>query len=215
MGCVETRPDLSFRVASLATVTNVTMSDNTKANKIVRQLNYEKNLCFRKSHVEGLNTARIIVYSDSSLAKNTDNSTKGGFLIGLSPSDEKFIPLASQSRKLRRIVQSTLSAEALALKDASHCAILIRDQFIEMSLLSLSIHCYIDNKTLFDSVNTLKNVTEKRLRVDISYIREIMAKECVDVKQVNSAEQLADGFTKASKSAVDRLFNKLNYCHID
>ena len=84
-----------------------------------------------------------------------------------------------------------------------------------MSLFSLSIHCYIDNKSLLDSINSLKNVTEKRLRVDISYIREIVAKECVYVKHVNSAEQLADGLTKGSKSAVDRLFNKLNYCHID
>ena len=34
----QTRPYLSFRVASLATVTNVTISDITQANKIVRQL---------------------------------------------------------------------------------------------------------------------------------------------------------------------------------
>ena len=165
--------------------------------------------------MEDLKTARIIVYSDASLANNTDNSTHGGFLIGLSPNDEIFIPLAWQSRKLPRIVHSTLSAEALALIGALDYAILLRDQFLEMSLFSLSIYCYIDNKSLLDSKNSLKNVTEKRLRVDISYIREIVAKECVDVKHVNSAEQLADGFTKASKSAVDRLFNKLNYFHID
>ena len=91
----QTRSDLSFfRVASLATVTIVTMSDITQANKIVRQLIYEKNLCFRISHVEDLKTARFIVYSDASLANNSDNSTQGGFLIGLSQNDENFIPLA-------------------------------------------------------------------------------------------------------------------------
>ena len=191
------------------------MSDITQANKIVRQLIHEKNLCFRISHVEDLKRARIIVYSDASLANNTDNSTQGGFSIGLSSNDEIFIPLAWQSRKLRRIVHSTLSAEALALVDALDCAILLRDQLLEMSLFSLSIRCYIDNQSLLDSINSLKNVAEKRLRVDISYIREVVAKECVDVKHVNSTEQLADGFTEASKSAVDRLFNKLNYCHVE
>ena len=32
--------------------------------------------------------------SDASLANKTDNSTQGGFLIGLSQNDENLIPLA-------------------------------------------------------------------------------------------------------------------------
>ena len=187
----------------------------TQANKTARQLIYEKNQYLRISHVRDLKTALIILYNDATMASNTDNSNQGVFLIGLSQNDEMSIPVAWQSRKLRRFVLSTLSAKALALVDALYCANFFRDQFFEMSLFSLSIHDYIDNKSLLDSFISIKNVTEKRLRVDKSYIPEKVVEGCADVKIVISTGQLSDRFTKASKTAVDRVFYKLNYCHID
>ena len=164
----------------------------TQANKIARQLIYEKNQYLRISHVRDLKTARIILYNDATMASNTDNSNQGVFLIGLSQNDERFIPVAWQSRKYCRFVHSTSSAEALALVEALYCSNLFRDQFLQMSLFSLSIHCCIDNKSLWDSIVSIKNVTEKRLRVDISYLPEKVQKECVDFKHVNPAEQLTD-----------------------
>ena len=165
----------------------------------------KNNYFFRISHVDVLKTARNIVYSDASLANNSNNSTQGGFLIGLSPNDKIFVPLAWQSLKLRRIVHSTLSAEALGLLDALDCAILLRDQFLEMSFFSLSVHCYIDTKSLWDSINSLKNVTEKCFQVDLSYLWEIVAKESVDVKHVNSASRWMHQSQKiSSRSLVEK-----------
>ena len=63
------------------------------------------------------------------------------------------------------------------------------------------IYCYTDNKSLVETINSTKTLTEKRLKVDICIIREMIEK--LQVKQISwcdSSSQLADCLTKAGPS---------------
>ena len=55
---------------------------------------------------------------------------------------------------------------------------------------------YIDSKQLHDSLKSAKGVTEKRLRVDIAAIREVIDWRGLLIKWLPARFQLADCMTK-------------------
>ena len=99
------------------------------------------------------------------------------------------------------MAHSTLTAETLALCDAIDAVINLRDMLHEIIGHKLIIRCFVDNKSLVDSVKSLKNPQEKRLRTDIASIRESVATEHVELTHVSSGMQFADCLTKNSKIA--------------
>ena len=60
------------------------------------------------------------------------------------------------------------------------------------------IYCYTDNKSLVETINSTKTLTEKRLKVDICIIREMIEKhEVKQISRCDSSSQLANCLTKA------------------
>ena len=118
------------------------------------------------------------------------------------------MPIAWKSRKLKRVVESTLSAETLALEEALESCFMVRSLFCEVSnkemhpdIFPICYICYTDYKFLVQMVNSTKTLTEKQLKVDICIIREIIKKR--EVKQMSwsdSSSPLADCLTKAGAS---------------
>ena len=69
----------------------------------------------------------------------------------------------------------------------------------------LKIICFSDNKSLTDSLTSLKQVNDKRLRLETTVLRNMLEKEeIIQVSWVNSSEQLADCLTKKGV-CVDKL----------
>ena len=65
--------------------------------------------------------------------------------------------------------------------------------------------CFTDNKSLTDSLTSLKQVNDRRLRLEITVLRNMLEKEEITtVTWVNSSEQLADCLTKKGV-CVDKL----------
>ena len=63
------------------------------------------------------------------------------------------------------------------------------------------IHCFTDNKSLLDSVHSTKTLKEKRLKVDVCIIREMLEKNEISlINWCTSQKQLADCLTKATSS---------------
>ncbi len=57
--------------------------------------------------------------------------------------------------------------------------------------------CFTDSKQLYDALKSSKTVLEKRLRVEVSSIQELLQNgEIGEVKWVQSELQLADSLTK-------------------
>ena len=104
-------------------------------------------------------------------------------------------------------MKSTLAAETLAMVDGLDEAIFISKMISEVhgiqdySDKKIPIKCYTDNKSLFDNINSTKSVSEKRLRIDIASIREMLVDKEVDIRWIPSKLQLADCLTKRGASA--------------
>ena len=142
-------------------------------------------------------------YSDASFANLPGSGSQGGLIIFLQDSTGARCPIVWQSRKIRRVVKSTLAAETLALVDCAEAAIFVKQILVELSACwDLPINCYVDNKSLFDSLNSSKNVDDRRLRIDLAVLCEMIERnEIHSIKWVDTVHQLADCLTKKGASA--------------
>lgn len=60
----------------------------------------------------------------------------------------------------------------------------------------IPIYSYVDNHSLVENVHSTKNVNEKRLRIDLAALKELVQEGCLSLKWVKSNLQLADCLTK-------------------
>ena len=64
------------------------------------------------------------------------------------------------------------------------------------------VYCYTNNKSLVDTINSTKTLTEKRPKVDMCIIREMIEKQEVKgVSWCGSSSQLTDCLTNVSASS--------------
>ena len=85
------------------------------------------------------------------------------------------VPLNWESKRIRRAVRSSLAAEALALSDALDDAVYLMNFFSEIMFSNnykIPIEIVIDNKSLYESLFSKKNVIEKCSRIDTAFIKE-------------------------------------------
>lgn len=145
---------------------------------------------------------KLVVLSDSFMGNLPDGGTQGGHLIMLMGEDGRFSPPCWQSRRIRRVVRSTLAGETLALGDGSYSAVFLATLYSELTTddcthNNLPIVCVTDNHSLVDAVRSTKSVTEKRCWLEISSIKELINSGTIQ-QIIWSAikEQLADCLTK-------------------
>ena len=197
----QTRPDLAANVSELVHNINARhFSEVNRVNKLIRDVKFSKMhaLTF---HVDStIDKCKLILYTDASLGNNLDGSTQGGVLLLLQDNKRNHNILFWQSRKLKRVVHGTLSSETIALVEGLDIAITIRDQIQEVTTFKLDIDCFTDSRSLLDSVKSLKNVSERRLRVDIAGIRELAENGDIKLYFVDTGSQFADILTKYSRT---------------
>ena len=170
------RPEISFLVSEISGVQSKSkVSDILKANKILQEI---KNDSLKIKFVKlDLRNMKLAVYYDASFANPKDGGSQGGFIIFLYDGLQNCCPIAWSSKRIKRVVCSTLATETLAGVESFDTAFLLssntgeilcnkKDKGIEMNL-------FTDNKCLFDAINTTYVVLDKRLRVDIAALREM------------------------------------------
>ena len=193
------RPDLSFSSCQTAcTIKCASVRDLKQANKIVRRAKgMEYNLTFHS--LGDPSTWEIVCYSDASWGNLPDGGSQGGFLLFLTGEDGIANLITWQSHRLKRVARSTIAAETLSLVDACEASILIANQLREMLDCkdALPITLVTDNESLANAVRSTTSVEEKRLRIDISALREMLnRREISQIKWVPTEDQLADCLTK-------------------
>ncbi|VDI51209.1 Hypothetical predicted protein [Mytilus galloprovincialis] len=181
-----------------------------RVNKLLRKVrNDPVSLHFKElgEHVE------LLLYTDASFGNLPDGGSQGGFVIMLLGENGKINSVTWQSKKIRRVVRSTLASEALALADGIDCATSLATLYNELVFNKctteggITVRCVIDNKDLFEAVHSKKNVSEKRLRLEISCIKEMIQKGELTVHWIETKEQIANVLTKHGASA-----QNLFYC---
>ena len=200
---ITSRPDMSYDSCVLSTVQSKPTIKNVKeANKASRELkNNDYSIIYPPLDI---NSFKIAVFCDASFNNLNDGGSQGGNIIFLYDKNKNSAPITWCSRKVKRVVRSTLAAETLAAVDALDSAFLVSKLLSEFlgEKENREIDLFTDNKSLYDSVNTSNLVSDKRLRVDISAVREMVVEDRVNFKWISGKIQLADVLTKkgASKS---------------
>ena len=125
---------------------------------------------------------------------------------------ENCSPLHWQSRKLKRVIKSTLAAECLALQDAAENGMYLKTLIQEIlgadteTPIDTSIHSLTDNKSLVDSLHSTKTLENKRLILDRAVIKDMMKQKDINsVQWVDTHDQLADCLTKRTASSAKLL----------
>ena len=200
----QTRPDLSFDVCDLScSIRDPKVADLQRAAKVVRKAQSAR-VSLKYPHLD-LSQSSVVVYSDASYGNLPDGSSQGGYVVFLRDKRGRCAPLAWSSAKIKRIVRSTLAAECMALQDGADAAVLLA-ALISEALYDgsgdMSVMCYVDSRGLYRALYSTKAVQDKRLRIDIARIRQMLeVGEVTRVCWVDSSQQLADSLTKRTASS--------------
>ena len=126
----QTRPDLSFSVSELGSnFKEATVKHLVKANKLVKRAKINAcSLFFLKLDLTNL---KVRCYADASFGKLRDGGSQGGMFVELF-SNNRTAPIAWQSKRISRVVNSTMAAETLAMVKALDAAFLISSLVSEL-----------------------------------------------------------------------------------
>ncbi|XP_077974967.1 uncharacterized protein LOC144430759 [Styela clava] len=200
----QTRPDVSYDVCQLASnLKDGKKKDLLYINKIIRRLKNQQ-LSLKYKNLGNDELLKIVVFADAAYGNLRDGGSQGGNLVFLVGENNECSLLSWQSKRIRRVAKSTLTAETLSLSDAVDNAVFIKDMFAEIyfgKLKSLQLDVITDNRSLCEALRSSKNVSNKRLRVEIGMLKEmIQNKEINSISWVESKKQLADVLTKKGAS---------------
>jgi hypothetical protein len=190
------RPGVSYDVCDLSnSVTEATRKEIFTSNKIIRKLKSDQ-VSIRLDNVGNLQQAEIIAYTDASYRNLKNNGSQGGQLILLKDRNGKYCMLNWKSKKIKRTVKSTEAAEGAEL------AFVLQSFLKELTGVSVPITLRTDNKSLWQNIHSSKQLSDERLQIDISIMREMLEKsEVAKVEWVTTEKQLADCLTKKGASS--------------
>ena len=124
-----------------------------------------------------------------------------GQILFLSDCKNNCIPLHWNSSKFQRVVRSTLTAETLSLSDGCDVTFYVNillSELIHKNSKPMNIIAYTDNQSLGDTVHSTRQTLERRLIVDISFIREMVNNNNqIQVIWVEKDKQISDVLTKS------------------
>ena len=196
----QTRPDIAFDVCELSTHCHRAKVENIiQANKVVKKVKkFPFSLIYPS--LEGIHQLTIECYCDASFGNLQNGGSQGSYVIFLADHRGAKSIVSWQSRKVRRVVKSTLAAETLALLDGAEAGILISSLITEVLCLGNKqpvVKCYVDNKSLVESVYSTKTIEDKHLRINMAVLRDMLSRgDLFSVSWVQSSCQLANALTK-------------------
>ena len=204
------RPDIAYQTCVMSTkVCSATQKDIVKLNKIVKNV-VSTPLTLKFTPLTSVRN--FVIYTDAAYANLQNGYSQGAYIIFVGDGNS-LVPIDWSSHKLSRVARSTLTAEALALMDGIDAGLyykynLAKILSIPFSPDNIPVFCYSDSKSLVEAAKTTNVVNEKRLRIELGAIRELVENKEIILKWVPTNEQLADSLTKEG-AAVGKLLEVL------
>lgn len=197
-----TRPDLAFEMIELSTKFKSGIVDD-----LIRVRKALLNTKMNKAEIlipalENPRDWQILCYTDAALGNLNDGvDSTGGHIVFLTDSEQKKCAVLDwQANKIKRVVRSTLAAEALSLCDGLETALHIRrvlEDTLNLPSKTIKIHGIVDNRSTVDAVKSTTVVDDKRLRREIGAIKQLLERGDINsITWVPGSEQLADVLTK-------------------
>jgi Reverse transcriptase (RNA-dependent DNA polymerase) len=189
---IGTRPDIAYAVGRLASFLDCYRPEHWEA--AIRVLRYLKGSRSLSLTLGGSNSIHLTGYSDSDYANCPDTSRSiSGYCFSLGSG-----MISWGSRKQRTVADSSCYAEYMALHDASHEAVFLRELLDGLQLLPphpTPIHCD-NNAASILSEDHVWHSRMKHIRVKYHYVRELVTDEELTITRVRSADNAADILTK-------------------
>jgi hypothetical protein len=205
------RPDMAFEMIDMSTkLKEGTVAHLIRAIKASNRLKEIKSIVSFPKMNKDIKEWKIIVLTDASLG-NISNGTGSteSHVIWIVDNDSNSCPISWQANKIKRVVRSTIAAEALSLQDGLESSFYHRriiEDILGLKHKTIPIEAYIDNKSVVEAVYSTKLVDDKRLRIDIAAIAESLASKEVDnIKWCPGDKQLANCMTKFGASSYELL----------
>jgi hypothetical protein len=149
------------------------------------------------------------VFSDAALGNiNSGKGSTGAHIIWIKDRKGNCCPICWQANKIKRVVCSTIAAEALSLQDGLESALYYRKIIEDICAVwqgTIPITAFIDNKSVTEALQSTKMVEDKRMRIDIAAICEMKQNNYVEVKWCPGKVQLANSMTKRGASGIELL----------
>ena len=205
----QTRPDICFDVCHLASnLKNSTLDDIKHLNKVISHLK-QSNVSLTFQNLGEVSDLKLVIYADAAHRNLVNDASQEGYLIFLVGENRKCILLNWQSKRIRRVVRSSLAAETLALSNAVHNGVYLTKMLSELLFndeYCIPIEVVTDNKSLYDPLHSKKNVLEKYLQIDIALLKEFIDNRLITkIHYVPSQNQLANVLTKKGASSKELL----------
>ncbi|XP_071749626.1 uncharacterized protein [Lepeophtheirus salmonis] len=116
----------------------------------------------------------------------------------------KVCPIAWVSKRIKRVMKSTLAAETLAILEGAELCFYINNLVYEICGFLLEVILKTDCRSLKECIQATKQVEDKRLKIEIAMLKEFMERsEIKKVVWVQTKNQLANCFTKYASSTLD------------
>ena len=224
-----TRPDLAFELAYIMqNITTAKVATVLRFNELVRNAKQgaHQKVIFEPIPLDEIN---VIGWCDASFA-NVDDGTvddgvtlasQAGYVIGYASNEavengKGLVSIAEWlTHRLKRKVRSTLAAETMSANECLEAMDIHRAHLAELRSdgpldryqwreLVKVVRCTLvtDSKSLYDFTNRRGSTpSEKRLRIDMEIIRDQINDGDLEIRWVNTHQQLADALTKGSPDA--------------
>ena len=195
----QTRPDISFDVCYLSMkFGKSTIDDLMEANKVIKRVKTDQVSLFLPLLSGNIH---LECYCDASFANHSDCHSQAGFIIFIADGNGRRCPIMWKSRKIRRVVNSTLAAETMALVEVAESAHYIQSILEDIGVNGVSLKCFVDSKSLVDALRSMKQVDNKYLRINMAILKEMLQKgEITSVEWIDTKKQVANCLTKKGAS---------------
>ena len=205
------RPDISFEVKVLTTkYGKASKLDLMKALKVLEKVK-RKTTKITIPNMGAIKDCVLVAYSDAA-TKKIDNafSVAGHVIFLVNKKTNAATPITWSSKKIERVVNSSLAAETLAVVKTIGVIYFIKEIMKQMyGRVDGDIACVAitDSKDLHEAVHNVKNTNDKRLLGDILQIKQAIAVDGIieELRHVPSHEMLADSLTKEGANGEELL----------
>ena len=169
-----TKPEIGFVFCQLSTIQSAPrMKHFATYSKAVKDLKSRASVL--RINKVNLKEIELRAYSDASLGNLECGGSQMGYVVLLCDKQDMAVPIAWGSKKTRRVARSTLAAETIAACEAVDNAVVVKAAVEEVLGGHLPpIKLYVDNKSLSDAVRTTNVLTDKRLRIEMAQLREMV-----------------------------------------
>ena len=201
--CRVSRPDIGyFACIASTTFKTATVKSLIEMNKLIKHVKNTPS-CIEIPKFKDLASLELLVFTDASYGNLVDGGSQGAHIVFLTDG-ELCCPIVWHSKRIKRVVHSTLAAETLSLIEGCESAIMMSNLIGEVLTgnrkSKLPVTCLTDNKNLTQTAITTHTLEDKRLLIEMAIVREMVANREIKLDWITTEEQLSDALTKKGAS---------------